>query len=218
MNEAAPNLPAEKPEVSSLRLVVTLALAGALAGLLLVFVDQATAPAIAAYKAEQLKLAVEGVLKQPAGGYVNLYLVDGKLTREEPAGGASADVIYAGYDAEGNPVGFAMVHREAGFQDFIKLIFGYDAERNELMGMKILESKETPGLGDKIFLDDDFVGQFDGVETPLEPVKKGEATDENPKDVETITGATISSKAVVQIINNALERWKPHIEAYRNVR
>jgi electron transport complex protein RnfG len=196
---------------------VTLALAGALAGLLLVFVDQATAGRIAAYKAEQLKLAVRRVLKQP-DHYDTLYLVDGKLTTEAPADGASADAIYAGYDAEGNRVGFAMVNREAGFQDFIKVIFGYDARSNQLLGMEVLESKETPGLGDKIFLDDRFVDQFDGVESPLEPVKKGEATEENRKDVETITGATISSKAVVQIINNALERWKPHIEAYRNVR
>jgi electron transport complex protein RnfG len=218
VSEAAPTPAVERPEVSSFRLVATLALAGALAGLLLVFVDQATAPAIAAYKAEELRKAVKEVLKEPAS-YDTLYLVEGKLTPEAPADGASADVVYAGYDAEGNRVGFAMAHREAGFQDFIELIFGYDAKSNALLGMKILESKETPGLGDKIFLDDDFVDQFTrGVETPLEPVKKGEATEENRKDVETITGATISSKAVIQIINNALKRWKPHIEAYEHQR
>jgi electron transport complex protein RnfG len=203
----------ERPEVPSWRLIVTLALAGALAGLLLVFVNQATAPVIAAWKAEQLALAVKEVLKEPAR-YDTLYLLDGTLTAKLPEGSdpKKLEAIYLGYDESGNKIGYAMAHREAGFQDFIKLIFGYDVKAKRLLGMKILESKETPGLGDKIYLDLEFVGQFDGVETPLNGVKKGERGEKS--DVEMITGATISSKAVIRIINNAIDEWMPYIEAF----
>jgi electron transport complex protein RnfG len=203
----------ERPEVPSWRLILTLALAGALAGFLLVFVNQATAPAIAKWKAEQLALAVNEVLKEPAR-YDTLYLVDGTLTAQLPEGvdPKKLEAIYLGFDADGGKVGYAMAHREAGFQDFIKLIFGYDVRANRLLGMKILESKETPGLGDKIYLDLEFVDQFDGVEAKLTGVKKGERSKKT--DVEMITGATISSKAVIRIINNAIDRWRPYIEAF----
>jgi electron transport complex protein RnfG len=116
------------------------------------------------------------------------------------------------FDESGNKIGYAMAHREAGFQDFIKLIFGYDVKTKRLLGMEILESKETPGLGDKIYLDLEFVGEFDGVEAPLVGVKKGKGKETS--DVEMITGATISSKAVIRIINHAIEDWMPYIEAF----
>ena len=75
--------------------------------------------------------------------------------------------------------------------------------------MKVLDSKETPGLGDKIFKDQAFVDQFfAGPETPLVGVKAG-AGKGLPNEIDTITGATISSKVVIDIINHGLEEWMP---------
>jgi electron transport complex protein RnfG len=72
--------------------------------------------------------------------------------------------------------------------------------------MEVLESRETPGLGDKIFKDEDFVANFRDLAVAPEVVvvKKGR-TREN--EVDAISGATISSHAVVRIINRANSRW-----------
>jgi hypothetical protein len=66
-----------------------------------------------------------------------------------------------------------MVGGEAGFQDVILVMFGFDPEAGRVLGMRMLESKETPGLGDKIFKDEAFVAQFDVAEVPMIPIKPG---------------------------------------------
>ena len=86
----------------------------------------------------------------------------------------------------------------------IRLIFGYDPGSGEVLGMKVLESKETPGLGDKIEKDSSFVAEFAGVEAPLVGVKPGNAAG-GEDEVVMITGATISSRAIIDIINHRLE-------------
>ena len=77
----------------------------------------------------------------------------------------------------------------------------------------MLENKETPGLGDKIVKDMEFVGQFAESNAPLVGVKIGAGTG-GQDEIDMITGATISSRAIIRIINNALERLDPMIEAY----
>jgi electron transport complex protein RnfG len=79
--------------------------------------------------------------------------------------------------------------------------------------MKVLESKETPGLGDKIFKDMDFVTGFQGVETPIVGVKQGAATGAE-NEVDMITGATISSRTVIGIINHRVEALGTIMEAH----
>ena len=211
---AAPAVP-EVKEVPAWRLLATLGVGGAIAGLLLVVVYQATLPAIEAYKAKKLREAIHEVLKGPAR-HETLYLVGGKLTAELPDGADPKQLerIYLGFDANKRPVGFAIAAGEAGFQDVIELIFGYDPASRKLLGMKVLESKETPGLGSKIESDAHFIGQFDGVVGPVKGVKKGRGTGAD-NEVDMITGATISSSAVIRIINDALKTWTPYIEAYR---
>jgi electron transport complex protein RnfG len=208
MTTAAPPVEAQRPQVSAARLIATLGGAGALAGLALVFVYQATQPRIQAHKAKMLRLAIHEVLHDPAR-YETLYLVDGKLTPD----GSGPDRVYLGYDEAGKPVGFAIAAGEPGFQDVVRLIFGYDPVAKRLLGMRVLESKETPGLGDKIEKDTGFVDQFEGRAAPLEGVKSGEGGGADA-EVDMITGATISSRAVIRIINNAIEKWQPHLEAY----
>jgi electron transport complex protein RnfG len=205
--------PPVEREVASWKLVLTLSVAGALAGLLLVFVYYGTQPAIQAHKAERLRAAVEEVLGGPER-YETRWIVDGALVDEPPAGAdpASLERLYVGYAADGAPVGVAFVAAAPGYQDVIQLMLGYDPARRTLLGMKVLESRETPGLGDKIEKDADFVGQFAGAQPPLEGVKKGKGGDD-PHEVDMITGATISSRAVIQIIDRALARLGPVLDA-----
>ena len=200
-------------EVSTFRLVATLAIAGALAGLLIVLVNLHTKPIIDKYKAEQLQLAVYEVLPG-VKRYDTFYLVDNALSQTLPEGAKESEFkrVYVGRDDNGEVTGVAISRGESGFQDVIMVIFGHDPVSGKLSGMKILDSKETPGLGDKIFKDMDFVDQFfAGPETPIVGVKIG-AGKGAANEIDMITGATISSKAVIQIINNALEEWKPILD------
>ncbi len=211
---AAPqqDAPAAK-EVSTLRLMATLTVAGALAGFLIVLVNLQTKPIIDAYKAEQLQKAVYEVLPGVVR-YGTYYLVDGKLSLALPDGVKESDFkrVYIGYDADNQLKGVAISRGESGFQDVVQLIFSFDPATRKLLGMKVLDSKETPGLGDKIFKDQAFVAQFfESRDTPLIPVKAG-AGKGQPGEIDTITGATISSKAVINIINHGLDEWVPVLE------
>jgi electron transport complex protein RnfG len=200
-------------EVSTFRLVATLAVAGMLAGLLIVLVNLHTKPIIDKWKAEQLQLAVYEVLPG-VERYDTFYLVNDALSATLPEGAKESEYkrVYVGRDENGETTGVAISRGESGFQDVIMVIFGHDPATGKLSGMKILDSKETPGLGDKIFKDMEFVDQFfAGPETPLLAVKAGSGKGK-PNEIDMITGATISSKAVIQIINNALAEWKPVLD------
>lgn len=213
-HSATPQPASEAKRVQPVRLLLTLGGAGVLAGGLIVFVYQATQPAIQAHKAQVLSAAIEEVLESPAR-YDTLYVVSGALTRTAPAGPMASDErLYLGYDASGNPVGYAIPAEQPGFQDIVRLLFGYDAARDRLLGMKILEDKETPGLGAKIETDSAFIAGFAGVATPIVGVKAGGGTARDSQSVDMITGATISSRTVIRAINQALERYKPMIRAY----
>jgi electron transport complex protein RnfG len=199
--------------VSTLRLVATLAVAGALAGLLIVLVNMHTKPIIDAYRAEQLRLAVYEVLPG-AARYRTLYRVDETLAAELPEGAKASDYrqAYVGYDDSGKMIGVAASRGESGFQDIVLVIYGFEPETGVVLGMKVLESKETPGLGDKIFKDQDFVDQFFArPQTPLIAIKAGSGKG-RPGEIDAITGATISSKVVVSIINNGIADWQPVLE------
>lgn len=207
-------LPAPEPaEVRASRLIATLGVGGAVAGVLLVIAFGVTLPRIEANRARVLHLAINEVLKTPER-YDTLYVVGKALVRKPPQGvdPKKLEQVYLGYGPGGRPIGFAIVAGAAGFQDVIQLIFGYDPQTRALLGMMVLESKETPGLGAKIEKDPAFVDQFRGAQAPLVGVKKGKRS--KPSEVDMITGATISSKAVIRIINNAIERLGPQVEAY----
>ena len=203
----------EESRVSTLRLVATLAIAGALAGLLIVIVNLHTKPIIDVYRAEQLRLAVYEVLPGVTN-YRTVYRVDDALVSEVPAGSKASDYrqAYIGYDDNGELVGVAVSRGESGFADVVLVIFGFEPDTGILLGKKVLESKETPGLGDKIFKDLDFVQQFfDRPQTPLKAIKAGTGKG-LPGEIDAITGATISSKVVVSIINNGVADWQPLLQ------
>jgi len=208
-----------RPETSSFRLLMTLALAGALSGALLVFVFLWAEPQIQAYQAKVLQEAVQEVLKGPDHYETVFLLQDSTLTARLPEGVDSLDEsqvldkVYLGYDAAGDPVGFAVEGAEPGFQDIITLIFGYDPQARQLLAMKVLDHAETPGLGDKIIKDTAFVSGFEGAQAPIQGVKPDRNTGD-PAQVDMITGATISSRAVITIINHRIEALGDLLAAY----
>lgn len=204
-----------RAEVPAWQLLTTLGTAGGLAGFLIVFVFGWTQPTIQANKARALRAAIQEVLKAP-DHYETLYVLDGRLSERLPEGAEprAFERVYVGYRANRERIGFAIAAGEPGFQDVVRLIFGYNSSTRQVLGMKVLESRETPGLGDKIEKDQAFVAQFDRAESPLVGVRPRRATPGDPHQIKTITGATISSRTVIRIINNALDRLGPLLEAY----
>jgi electron transport complex protein RnfG len=207
----APQPIAKAAEPSSVRLVATLAFAGFLSGLIIVSTFETTLPSITAHRDLRLEQSVVKVLP----GAVSLRRMvhrDGHLTvveREQKG----EEIILGGYAADGRLVGYAIPGAAPGFADTIALLNGYVPERRKVVGMQILESRETPGLGDKIYKDAAFVANFASlsVDPEIVAVKKGKKT--APNQIDAITGATISSKAVVKAINTANALWLPRLEA-----
>lgn len=193
-----------EPQAGPARLIGTLSIFALISGLAIVGIYQATYATIARNKAKALHEAVFNVL--PGVTQMQAYVWrDGHLVAEK--GNASNDEsVYAGYDAKGQFVGYAVPGSGPGFQDTIDLLYGYDPSRHEIVGMQVLESQETPGLGNKITKDQKFLVQFSHlVVVPTVILKRGNAS--KPNEIDGITGATISSRAVVRIINNTNKLW-----------
>jgi electron transport complex protein RnfG len=193
-------------EPSSTTLVAAISIAGFLSGLIIIAIYLATFDTIAENKARELREAVFRVL--PGVTQMQKLRYDGEQLVVMPEGARDdADTIYGGYDAEGHFVGYAIPNAGPGFQDTISVLYGYDPAARRMVGMWILDSRETPGLGDKIYKDAAFVANFD--ELAMDPqiiaVKKGSKA--KPNEIDAITGATISSKAVVRIMNEAHAFW-----------
>lgn len=103
---------------------------------------------------------------------------------------------------DGRREGWVVKSRGQGYADKIELLLGLDAGANKITGLFILDQKETPGLGNKI-VEEKWRGQFLGKDTQksLRVTKTGA---KSPEEIDSVSGATISSDTVCAIINTAL--------------
>lgn len=197
-------------EPTALRIVATLVVFGAISGTMLVLAFLETQPRILRNQYEAMRAAVFRVL--PGTESVTMLVIrDGALVPYEGPEGVlpSEPTTFLGVDAGGRRVGYAIPGEGPGFMDTIKILYGFDPTRRAVIGMEVLDSRETPGLGDKIAFDPKFLANFETltVDPEIAPVKRGQKTREN--EVDCITGATISSEAVVRILNESRKRWDP---------
>jgi electron transport complex protein RnfG len=113
---------------------------------------------------------------------------------------------YAVYHAtrKGRQAGWVIKSGGQGYADKIELLLGMDPRSEKITGLFVLEQKETPGLGNKITFTD-WRGQFIDKKTslPLKVVKGKRETDPD-NTIDAITGATISSVAVTNIVNRTV--------------
>lgn len=201
-------------EPSSFRLIATLSTAGLMSGLLLVGAYLGTKPAIDRNKAEAMRAAVFRVVPGAVNVAPWLWKGDHLEKWDGPQGALpEGEAVFECTDEAGAVVGWGVPTAGAGFQDVISLIYGYDPAKKSIVGLEILDSRETPGLGDKIAKDAHFLENFTAlaVEPTIVPVKRGEKA--NPNEVDTITGATISSKSVVRILNESTKVWTERLHA-----
>jgi electron transport complex protein RnfG len=191
---------------------------GAFCALLIVTVFQVTKDRIAANKARFLAAAVAQVLPAARSTVEVQRNAEGNLVAAaEPA----VMPVFLGYGDGGDLVGAVITAQGMGYQDNITVLFSYSFELQAIVGFKVLESKETPGLGDKVEIEPHFLANFEaldarlnadgtGLANPIVTVKEGEKTE--PWQVDGITGATITSDAIGSILNQGAGDWVPVLE------
>ena len=181
----------------STRMILVLTLITVLSGGILAGWDTITKPKIAFHRQEALKAAIGEVL--PAH--------DTYMTEETEFG----TLYVATRDSSQQPVGLAFMAVGSGFQGELRIMVGLTPDMSKLTGIKVLEQIETPGLGTKIVVDPSnkqdpfwFPAQFKGVHTSPEIMVIKNAKPTHNYEVQGITGATISSKAVTRILNDQI--------------
>ena len=112
---------------------------------------------------------------------------------------AGKTVAYKALDKKGNIAGFAFIAQGPGYQGKISILCAAGPHFKKLLGIEIIESLETPGLGARIN-EDWFKKQFQGLST-LKPITYGKKQNLANNQIQAITGATISSRSLVKIIN-----------------
>jgi RnfABCDGE-type electron transport complex G subunit len=182
----------------SARMIIVLTLVGLIAGSLLAVVGLLTTERIELTRQREIEAAIIQVVP---GTVTSI-----KLYEEEKF------TIYAGRDSAGIELGYAIYASGTGFQDIIKLMYGTDLDIQRLNSLTILEQKETPGLGAKItdalaFLRFWEKKDLTGPLTLRKPAV-GSPEELSPFEINTITGATISSQKVLQMVNLSLERLR----------
>ncbi|MDD5133859.1 MAG: FMN-binding protein [Phycisphaerae bacterium] len=120
--------------------------------------------------------------------------------------------VYKAIGPAGSCKGYCFGAEGAGFADKIELVIAVDAAFEKIEGYSVLSSNETPGFGDQI-VNDFYRQQFIGA--PLGKLNLEKTGDDKKIDDEivAISGATVSSTAVVNIFNNYLEQMKAKITA-----
>jgi electron transport complex protein RnfG len=191
-------------------MIATMGGLGLLCGVLIVATFQSTFSIIK----ENKRVALEKAIFEVVPGAVErttFALIDGGLEVLEGEGD-SAVKYYACYDRDKELVGVAVEASGQGFQDIVRVLYGYSPPNQAVVGLKVLESRETPGLGTKIETDPEFRANFEALSVELQSdmasivnpivlVKEGKKTD--PWQVESITGATVSSRAIATILHES---------------
>jgi electron transport complex protein RnfG len=101
--------------------------------------------------------------------------------------------VYEGRDADGNLAGFSILVSPDGYSGPIGMIVGVDLRR-EVTGVTVVSQRETRGFDAKGTMQNGFLEQFAGKNGPF-ALGNG---------IDAISGATISSEAVTQGVNDAL--------------
>lgn len=202
----------QAPQVSSFALIRTLGIIAMVSGLLVVLVFEWTKPAIEQNKREMIERAVFQVV--PGATQRRDFVV----TANGIARTGDGITVYAAYDDDNKLRGIAAEAAAQGYQDVIRLLYGYNPECQCITGIRVLKLSETPGLGDKIITDADFVANFNALDASLNATMEALANaivtvkhgrKQNPWQIDAISGATISSTAVGKALNNSAQQLLP---------
>jgi Na+-translocating ferredoxin:NAD+ oxidoreductase subunit G len=210
-------------------LIRALGTVAAVCGLIIVSAYQGTYNAVSANKRLAVERSVYKVLPD-AKSIVEFNALPGggveAATDAKPIAGAVK--FFAAYDQGGVLVGVAAEGAAKGYADTVRVMFGYRPDCQCIKGIGVVSMRETPGIGDKILIDKSFLANFDALDVRLKDdlsalanavvvVKHGTKTEK--WQIDAISGATITSRAVGKGINDAsqalLPRLLPNLETLK---
>ncbi|MDX2505479.1 MAG: FMN-binding protein [Gammaproteobacteria bacterium] len=203
---------------SSLAMIITLGSVAMISGLLVVITWQLTLNPIRENQRIMIEKAIFQVI--PGARSRQSYTITDKgLEKDLQKKGLQ---FYAVYNDQGQLLGVAAEAAAQGYADLVRLLYGYDHKCECIRGFSIIKMAETPGLGDKILTDNHFLANFDALDAQLNydqsalkqaivTVKHGSKN--NPWEIDAISGATITSKAVGKAINQGAQKLLPRLQA-----
>ena len=206
------------PTVAMIR---TLGLVAAICGLIIVAAYQSTFDAVAANKRIATERAVFKVIPAAKSIVEFVALPTGEVKKygagETPAGAVK---FFAAYDGSGQLAGIAAEGGAKGYADTVRIMFGYSPTCQCVVGIGVVSMRETPGIGDKIITDREFLANFTALDARLnaelkalaheiKAVKHGAKT--SPWQIDAIAGATITSRAVGKAINDSAQALLPRL-------
>jgi electron transport complex protein RnfG len=222
------NAPAKSPApvepvqaASTFSLLRALSVVSAICGLIIVASYLGTLDRAKANRALAAQRAVFKVLPDAKSVKDYLALPTGEIA---PAGGGDpppgAIRFYAAYDSNGHFAGIAAEGAAKGYADIVRVMFGYRESCHCIVGIGVVSMRETPGIGDKILTDKDFLANFQALDVQLngdlsslanevKVVKHGTKT--QGWQIDAISGATITSRAVGKGVNEAAELLLPRL-------
>jgi len=126
--------------------------------------------------------------------------------------GENVKRLFAGYDGSGKFLGLVIETSDRGYADLISAMYAYVPDKKIVTGFQVVDMRETPGLGSRIGTDEKFAENFKQLDAthPIKTVKHG--TKQNPWEIDAISGATISSRAVGRMLQKSVQDMTPIIE------
>ncbi len=207
-------------------MLTSLGLVAAICGLIIVTAFEASLPSVKENRRLAVERAIGKVLPGAAKTVAYYALPEGGIAALGAAAmPAGALPFHAAFDASGQMMGIAAEGLAKGYADSVRIMFGYSPKCACVVGISVVSMRETPGIGDKILTDASFLANFKALDTRLaadmrtlanevKTVKHGSKT--QPWQVDAISGATVTSRAVGRAINDAaqalLPRLVPHLE------
>jgi len=212
------NAPDVQPQTSAWSMYRAIVGIGALCALVIVIVFQVTADRILENQQRFLAAAISEVLPASESTVEVLMNEQGGLDTSDET---QSLPVFLAYDDAGELAGAVLTAEGMGYQDIIRVLYAYSFDLDAITGFKILESKETPGLGDRVEIEPHFIANFEALDASLNSdgsalqnqiitVKQGQKTD--PWQLDGITGATITSDAIGVILNGSANTWVPALE------
>lgn len=198
----------DAPARRAARSAVVLAVAAILSvGLVAVVNDRARPQIEASRRAEQLR-QLTAILGDAA--YDNDPLTDTVFVRDPEYLGTDEPLAAHRVRRNGEPVAVLLnAVAPDGYSGAIRLLVAIDAH-GTLIGVRVLEHRETPGLGD--FVEErrtDWIRLFDGRSLDAPPPARWEARKDGG-DFDQYTGATVTSRAVTHAVRDALAYFTRH--------
>lgn len=126
--------------------------------------------------------------------------------------GENVKRLFAGYDGSGKLLGLVIEASDRGYADIISAMYAYSPDQKIITGFQVVDMRETPGLGSRIGSDEKFAENFKALDAShlIKTVKHG--TKQNPWEIDAISGATISSRAVGRMLQKSVADMTPVIE------